>query len=121
MRPIEDYIKGWRERAELADVRRRERAVEARALLPLLARHLVAEYGARRIWLIGSLVEGGFHERSDVDLVVEGIEGAAIYRAGADLDELAEGRFRIDLIPAEDAYPAVLEKAHRRGELLHDG
>jgi predicted nucleotidyltransferase len=121
MRPIEDYVRGWRERAACAEEERRERAAEARALLPLLVRHLVTQCGARRVWLIGSLVEGGFHQRSDLDLVVEGLEGAAIYRAGAELDDLGGGRFRIDLIPLEDAYPALIDKVFRRGELLHEG
>lgn len=119
MRPVEEYIQGWRERAHREEAERRQRAAEARRLLPRLVEHLVGRYGARRVWLIGSLVEGGFHRRSDIDLVVEGIEGAAIYRAGAELDELACGRFRIDLIPAEDAYPELLDKAHQCGELLH--
>jgi predicted nucleotidyltransferase len=120
MRPAEEYIKGWRARAQRLLETRGARAREARRLLPRLVRRLVEGYGARRVWLIGSLVEGGFHERSDIDLVVEGIEGAAIYRAGAELDEMAAGLCGVDLVPAEDAYPDVLEKARSRGQLLHE-
>jgi predicted nucleotidyltransferase len=115
----ESYVRGWRQRAERDLARRGERAQEARRMLPRLIGHLVERYHARRVWLFGSLAAGGFHERSDIDLVVEGIAGAPVYRAAAELEDLCRGELRVDLIPAEDAQPEVLEKLQRVGELLH--
>jgi len=70
LRPFAD---AWRER--FAGRERDRLALErrARALLPALARHLVERYGARRVWLFGSLVEGGFDMGSDIDLAAEGL------------------------------------------------
>ncbi len=48
---------------------RRERML---SVLPTLVSALVAR-GARRVWLFGSLVWGGVHQRSDTDLAVEGL------------------------------------------------
>lgn len=118
-RDLGPYLAAWRARFRESDAERTRRAREARRLAPLLAERLVKGYGARRVWLIGSLVEGGFDERSDIDLAAEGLPpGSALFRAGAELDDLARP-FTVDLIPIEEARPSVREKVFARGELLH--
>ncbi len=118
---VESYAAAWRERFQAAEQARAKRAAAARALLPRLVRHLVERYGVRRVWLYGSLAEGGFHEHSDIDLVVEGLPpGSAPFRAGAELDELARP-FSVDLVPLEDARPTVRARVLQRGQLLYDG
>lgn len=119
-RDLAPYIRAWRERFRQAGLARQARAAEARAALPRLARHLAERYHARRVWVFGSLVEGGFDEGSDIDLAVEGLTPPdALFRAGAELEDLARP-FRVDLVPLEDAWPEVREKILRLGELLHD-
>lgn len=116
---LETYARAWRLRFALAEEERRRRAQAARSLLPALGRHLVQRFGARRVWVFGSLVEGGFHNRSDIDLAAEGLPGgAALFRAGVELDELASP-FEVHLVPVEDAPPALRERIFARGELLH--
>jgi predicted nucleotidyltransferase len=118
---LESYARAWRRRFAAAEGARVARAEAARALLPALARHLADGYQARRVWLHGSLVEGGFHERSDIDLAAEGLPaGAALFRAAAELDDLATP-FTVDLVPFEEAHPALRERILARGELIHDG
>jgi uncharacterized protein len=113
------YVDAWRERFRRAEESRQERARKARALLPTLVRHLVERYGARRVWLFGSLAHGGFHERSDIDLAAEGLPpGHELFLAGAELDDLASP-FRVELVPLEDARPEVRERILSRGERLH--
>lgn len=69
--------------------------------------------------MFGSLVEGGFHERSDIDLAVEGLPGgAALFRAAVELDEIASP-FEVDLVPLEEARPDIRARVLERGELLH--
>ena len=117
---LESYVSAWRKRFALAERERAALERRARDLLPILCRHLTEHYGARRIWLIGSLAEGGFHETSDIDLVVEGLPpGAELFRAGAELDDLARP-FRVDLVPYEDAWEPVRRRAVASGEVLHD-
>jgi predicted nucleotidyltransferase len=118
MQGIDAYLSGWRERARRHDAACTEREERARRLLPSLVTHLVGRYGARRVVLIGSLAEGGFGLDSDIDLAVEGIAGAAIYRAAAELDDLAHP-FRVDLVPYEDAHGDLAAKIDLRGLVLH--
>ena len=115
------YVRAWQQRfAEAAQARER-RAAAARAALPTLVRYLVERYGVRRVWVFGSLVDGGFHERSDIDLAAEGLPpGAALFRAAAELDDLA-APFTTDLVPLEEARPALRARIAARGQLLYDG
>lgn len=65
------------------------------------ARILVDEYGASRIWLIGSTAGVWiFHEYSDVDIVVEGLDDRTFARAWTRVPDLS--RFRIDLRPRDE-------------------
>jgi predicted nucleotidyltransferase len=117
---VESYAAAWRARFHEAAEARAQRAAAARALLPRLVRHLAEGYGVRRVWLHGSLAEGGFHERSDIDLAAEGFApDAAPFRAAAELDELARP-FAVDLVPLEDARPSLRARVLQHGELLYD-
>jgi predicted nucleotidyltransferase len=118
---VESYAGAWRARFQAAEQARADRAAVARALLPRLVQHLAERYGVRRVWLYGSLAEGGFHEHSDIDLAAEGFPpGSALFRAGAELEELARP-FTVDLVPLEDARPSVQAHILQAGELLYDG
>jgi predicted nucleotidyltransferase len=117
---VESYAGAWRARFHAAEQARADRAAAARTLLPRLVRHLAERYSVRRVWLYGSLAEGGFHEHSDIDLAAEGFPpGSAPFRAGCELDELARP-FAVDLVPLEDARPSVRAHILQRGELLYD-
>lgn len=121
MKPVEDieqYVRGWKERGRRRAHEKLERRQFAEGRLPALVAHLVDHHQARRVIVFGSLVHGFFDHTSDIDLAVEGIPGARLYRAGAELDELATP-LRVDLLPLEDAYPEVREKIERTGRVLH--
>lgn len=91
---------------------------EARAALPGLVDLLVRGFGADLVALIGSLAhDGAFRPDSDIDLVARGLEGAALFEAGAALERLV-GR-DVDLIPFEDATPELLDELRARGEVLY--
>ena len=117
---LDSYVAGWQARARQVEEDLREREASARRLLPVLVEHLVRGYGVGRVVLIGSLAEGGFHARSDIDLAVEGLHGAALYRAGAELEALASP-FHVDLIPIEDAWDTMHTKIEQVGVVLHAG
>ena len=69
---------------EAALVRREARVREQ---LPELVRLLEAA-GAHRVWLFGTLAWGGFHEASDVDVAVEGLDADAQAEAWLDAERL---------------------------------
>ena len=116
---LEPYVSAWHLRFRKRDEAMARLAAEARAILPRLVSHLVEAHGARRVWLFGSLAEGGFEEDSDIDLAVEGLPaGAAPFRAAAELDDLARP-FRVDLVPIEDASDALRERILQHGESIH--
>lgn len=98
----------------------RERAVEAR-VASLRARlsdvvGCLRARGARRVWLFGSLAWGGAHERSDLDVAVEGVPPAELDRAHAELWELLGEP--VDLVPIESAAASLAQQIRERGEVL---
>jgi predicted nucleotidyltransferase len=98
---VEESARTFRERALRARAERERRAADLRVEVEHQLRALLPP-GARA-WLIGSLVWGGFGERSDVDLVVAGLTGSqatlledAVSRAsGVEVDVL-----QLDELPA---------------------
>ena len=76
---------------------------------------LKERYAAKRVILFGSLVKSDYlHERSDIDLLVEGIKSEDFLRAGADAWRVADP-FDVDIIPAEIAHKNILRKALKEG------
>ena len=96
-----------------------ERADRLRELSGRAAERLVAELGARRVWLFGSLAWGEPHGRSDVDLLVEGVPASA----GLDALGIAEEALgvSVDVLRAEDAPHSLVSRVRREGVLLRDG
>jgi predicted nucleotidyltransferase len=87
---VSDHRERW-------ERRRQEAQNEARRC----ARILIDEYGASRVWLIGSAAGSWiFHEYSDVDLVVDGLDERAFTRAWTHLPD--QSRFKIDLRPRDE-------------------
>ena len=78
------------------------RLEHAKALVDVGAKLLRDRYGARRVFLFGSLTgDGYFHHHSDIDLAVEGMDEGQYYRAVADLLALNPD-FQFDLVQMEE-------------------
>ena len=79
-----------------------------------IARFLVGE-GARRVIGVGSAFDArrSFTHRSDIDLVVEGIDAGEFYAISA--RAAAMTGFRLDLTPLEAATPALRRTAREEG------
>jgi len=86
-----------------------------RATLPALVERLYA-LGAERVWLFGSLAHGDVHERSDIDLAVEGLRPGTFFDAYADLLDAAEAR--VDLVDLSTAPPSLREHILASGRAL---
>jgi predicted nucleotidyltransferase len=99
----EAALRRERERQERIAARRQR----ARALADAAARLLKEEFGATAVILFGSLVhDGRFHERSDVDLAVDGIPPRQFFRAWNAADYL-DDEIEVNIVHVDDARPSL--------------
>jgi predicted nucleotidyltransferase len=80
---------------------------------------LEKKYNVKRVYVIGSLVKGKFHDRSDIDLVVEGLAPRLYIDALTDLYDLLLPGMELNLIPFEDAFDSLKRRTVREGILLN--
>jgi predicted nucleotidyltransferase len=111
------YVFAWKRRFARKDAESRALAAQVRAELTG-AVALLRKYGAKRIFLFGSLCRPGrFKPGSDIDLAVEGIPPKEFIRAAADL--MMTFDWPIDLKPFEELDDffrcVILEK----GEIIY--
>lgn len=103
-------------RAREARARREAHEAATRAqVLALLRATLPPEASA---WLIGSLAWGGFGERSDVDVVVRGLEPAQAVRLERELARAAQAPvdlLDLDSLPADFRARVLEEGVPARG------
>ncbi len=102
-------------RSAQAQARESERATSIRDGLVQLVRSSLPEGG--RAWLIGSLAWGGFGERSDADLVFEGVRDARI----TEIEVLATKTYAIevDTLILSELPLSFRERIERDGLALH--
>jgi predicted nucleotidyltransferase len=114
-RPQEEYsehVEAWRKRLAQEESERRMRAKRLREVAQACAHHLVEDFGARKVYLFV------VHSRSDIDLAVEGLEGARYFEALSALWKLLPAGVELDLVPLEDAWPSLAEQVSTEGKLL---
>lgn len=104
-----------RDRADQVAAASRVQAL--REAVPVLVERLRDAWGARRVWLFGSLAWGTADGASDIDLAVEGLRSEDYFSALADLLERAPGR--VDLVTLEDAPASLAARIRAEGSLLH--
>jgi len=96
-----------------------DRREELRNLAKEIAQMLEEKYKVKRVFLIGSLVKGYVHERSDIDIVVEGLPPELYIKALVDASDTVGWNVEVNLIPFEDAFESLKEKTLREGELIY--
>lgn len=105
-------------RYELQTRQAEERSERIRAGLQEKIPDLARKYGARRIWLFGSLAWGGIHPHSDVDLAVEGMSGVSADRLMAELWEVLGAR--VEVVAMEQAPPSLRDRILADGLILYE-
>lgn len=95
----------------LSELRERALATAKRA-----ADLLKKEYGAKEVFLFGSLAEepSVFDGRSDVDLAVRGLGKKAYFRVASRLLDL-DHAFDVDLVEMETAPESLVRKIEKEG------
>lgn len=96
-----------------------DRKEELRKAAERCAVILRERYNVKRAFLIGSLVRGIIHKKSDIDLVVEGLAPDLYMKALTELWDVVPAGVDLNLIPFEDAYQSLREKAVEEGELMY--
>lgn len=76
-------------------------------------------YDVKKVYIIGSLAKGFFHDRSDIDLVVEGLPAELYIKALTELYDILMPGMELNLIPFEDAFDSLKEKTLKEGQLLY--
>jgi len=114
-----EYIEAWQERLAKQEREKQQRVQHLRQVAQACARRLVQNFGASRVYLFGSLLEEGLvHDRSDIDLAVEGLDGRLYLKALHDLWELLPAGIELDLVLLERAWPSLVERVKTEGVLL---
>jgi len=92
-----------------------ERRARAMAAAEVCIQHLKERFHVKEVYLCGSLAgESPWHSRSDIDLVVEGLEPGQYIEALTELWELLPPDLELDLIRFEEASPGLLRRIHER-------
>lgn len=109
-----DYVQGLRLRERLRRSRLEQAFQAKREAAARMASVLKREFGARKVWLIGSLTDHSrFHEKSDIDLAVEGLSPEAFWHAWGRLEGIAAGSF--DLVTVETAPSSPRQRLQSEG------
>ena len=118
-RDFGQYVAAWRERLARRQSEKQAWAQHLREVAHACARRLVQDFGARKVYLFGSLLEQDLvHGRSDIDLAVEGLEGKLYFKALRDLWTLLPPGVELDLVLLEQARPGLAGRVRTEGILL---
>lgn len=115
---MDTYINYWKNQKIQRSKERLKQEKKARDSLEKITTLLVIEFQATKIILFGSLVNGKFHQESDIDLAVAGIDKIDYFRALAMVNNI--GDRQIDLKPLEDLEPYFLQKVLNTGECIYE-
>lgn len=108
-----------RVRKALLDQRRRrqkELTEEAWEKAKAVAGLLKNNYGVQEVLLYGSLAWGDFHQGSDIDLLISGLQDS-YWRMYLEAEALARP-FPVSIVCIEDATPSLREVALKKGVSL---
>lgn len=110
------YAEFWRARQASAQRLNQRLAQQAQSDARQIADMLRTSYKVTRVVLFGSLVNGQFHARSDIDLAVEGLAPGDFFQALAQASKLSD--FPIDLKPFEELVPHFAARVLATGEVI---
>lgn len=118
---VTPYVAAWRERRKQEQEQLAERLKEGWRAAIRCAEFLARRCGVRRVYLFGSrLGNTHFHQKSDIDLVVEGLPSEQYIPALTEIWDLLPSGFELDLVPLEDAFPEMIERVQNEGEVLYE-
>ncbi len=116
---IQEFRNAWQERFARQEQVLRQRKLDLRQKAKTCALTLKQKYRVKQVILFGSLTgDKPIHERTDIDLAVEGLGFTDYFRALAILYEIPPIDVNIDLITLEDAPDTLYQRIKNTGEIL---
>ncbi|MEW5814840.1 MAG: nucleotidyltransferase domain-containing protein [Spirochaetota bacterium] len=116
-----DYVSAWKTRLAKDEEKRLKLFSKSKEAAKKAAQILVEEFGAERVYLIGSLLrEDAFTEFSDVDIAVSGLNTEKYFKALSLIWGLFPKGVELDIIPMEDADEYLKSKILTEGVILYD-
>jgi predicted nucleotidyltransferase len=110
----EEQLKRYR---PFQSVRKPGLSLEAKKIAERVARELGTRYGARKVFLFGSLARGDQGPIFDIDLAVEGVPASRFFEAAA--FATSQGRkWRIDLVDVDDCVGSLHDVIEKEGMVL---
>jgi uncharacterized protein len=116
-REIEAYREAARRRRRQEEEALDRRVKEAWLLARRAADLLRGQFGASRVCVFGSLVQGVFTPWSDLDLVAWGIDPEQTFRAMGAVSDLGTD-IQVNLVDAQTATPTLLKTIEKEGVVL---
>ncbi|ADG82288.1 DNA polymerase beta domain-containing protein region [Thermincola ferriacetica] len=111
------YVTGWRRREEARREALEKRKLDALDKTKKAAGFLKEKYGVK-VFLFGSLAWGGFWERSDIDLAVEGFSDTKNYfKVLGEVWDIVSP-FNVDLVLLQDIDESFRKKIQADGIIL---
>lgn len=111
------YALGWRKREEARKHALEKRKADALDKASRAAAFLKEKYGVR-VYLFGSLAWGGFWERSDIDLAVEGFNDPRNYlKVFGEVWDIVSP-FNVDLVLFQDIDEGFRQEIVSKGVVL---
>ena len=121
MGKYDGYIVSWKARLARERSERQRRTEKIRGVAAKCAEFLGSHYGVKTVYVFGSLIRNKFvHDKSDIDLAVEGLPAREYFSALNDLWDLVPPGVEIDLVPLEDAHERLRERISKEGKLLYE-
>ncbi len=116
---IEVYANYWKKKIQRNKKKLKERKETLIKHAIKCSELLKAEFGVKKVYLIGSLTRGfQIHEHSDIDLVVVGLQARDYFSALNKVYNIIPAGINIDLITAESANLYMKKAIIREGVLL---
>ena len=90
---------------------------EAFGKAKLVAVLLKQKYKVKNVWVYGSVVQGDFHKRSDIDMLIDDTYRGSFWEMYVEAEKKASP-FPLSLITEKDAFPSLIEFARKEGVKL---
>ncbi|MBC8235502.1 nucleotidyltransferase domain-containing protein [bacterium] len=84
----------------------------------LCTQRLVKDFGAKKVYLFGSLIDNTFTDGSDIDLAIEGAKTIDYLKAIAALEGI--NGFSVDLLNFESCSTPIKKRILKYGKVLFD-
>ena len=100
---IEKYAKFWKKKFKKKKKKLQKRRKNLLKYSEICSTTLIKEFHVEKVFLIGSLAcKSKIHEKSDIDLVVEGLKSQNYFKALNRLFEIIPKKMNVDLITYEN-------------------